>query len=53
MLSKLQKLWSADIVLDPAEVSSVVETVAKDGTDVYVRYCSNAQYQERVLQQLK
>jgi hypothetical protein len=52
MQSALEKLWSSNIVLKPAEVSEMIELLARKSADVYVRYCSNAQYQDRILQQL-
>lgn len=52
MQSTLAKLWSLNVVLKPVEVSEVVELMARENADVYVRYCSNAHYQDKMLQQL-
>lgn len=52
MQSTLERLWSLDAVLDPAQVSFAVELSARESADVYIRYCSRAQHQERMLQEL-
>ena len=52
MMAALEGLWHESCILDPVTLGRTIANIAQEHYNVYVIYCSNADYQNRKLDQL-